>query len=92
MDNDGVVSSVVTASRNMALDVRNKELIGKYYTRDLVNRLPNGNDPSLLSDETAAAVCCEVTSKNMETAKALAHSGGVEKLVNLTEGRGDNSL
>ncbi|XP_042314414.1 plakophilin-4 [Sceloporus undulatus] len=29
MDNDRVVSSVATALRNMALDVRNKELIGK---------------------------------------------------------------
>lgn len=28
MDNDRVVSSVATALRNMALDVRNKELIG----------------------------------------------------------------
>lgn len=30
MDNDRVVSSVATALRNMALDVRNKELIGEY--------------------------------------------------------------
>lgn len=30
MDNDRVVSSVATALRNMALDVRNKELIGTY--------------------------------------------------------------
>lgn len=29
MDNDRVVSSVATALRNMALDVRNKELIGR---------------------------------------------------------------
>lgn len=32
MDNDRVVSSVATALRNMALDVRNKELIGKRRT------------------------------------------------------------
>ncbi|EGV98566.1 Plakophilin-4 [Cricetulus griseus] len=78
MDNDRVVSSVATALRNMALDVRNKELIGKYAMRDLVNRLPGGNGPSILSDETVAAICCalhEVTSKNMENAKALADSG-----------------
>lgn len=29
MDNDRVVCSVATALRNMALDVRNKELIGE---------------------------------------------------------------
>ncbi|XP_053116000.1 plakophilin-4 isoform X11 [Hemicordylus capensis] len=94
MDNDRVVSSVATALRNMALDVRNKELIGKYAMRDLVNRLPGGNGPNILSDETVAAICCalhEVTSKNMENAKALADTGGIEKLVNITKGRGDRS-
>ncbi|KAK4817311.1 LOW QUALITY PROTEIN: hypothetical protein QYF61_009164 [Mycteria americana] len=93
MDNDRVVSSVATALRNMALDVRNKELIGKYAMRDLVNRLPGGNGPSILSDETVAAICCalhEVTSKNMENAKALADTGGIEKLVNITKGRGEH--
>ncbi|NXY89106.1 PKP4 protein, partial [Alcedo cyanopectus] len=94
MDNDRVVSSVATALRNMALDVRNKELIGKYAMRDLVNRLPGGSGPGVLSDETVAAICCalhEVTSKNMENAKALADTGGIEKLVNITKGRGDRS-
>lgn len=63
--------------------------------RDLVNRLPGGNGPSILSDETVAAICCalhEVTSKNMENAKALADSGGIEKLVNITKGRGDRQV
>uniref|UniRef100_A0A673YDQ0 Plakophilin 4 n=1 Tax=Salmo trutta TaxID=8032 RepID=A0A673YDQ0_SALTR len=90
MDNDRVVCSVATALRNMALDSRNKELIGKYAMRDLVNRLPGGN-PSLLSDETVASVCCtlhEVTSRNMENAKALADTGGIEKLVDISKGRG----
>uniref|UniRef100_A0A665TGC6 Plakophilin 4 n=1 Tax=Echeneis naucrates TaxID=173247 RepID=A0A665TGC6_ECHNA len=90
MDNDRVVCSVATALRNMALDGRNKELIGKYAMRDLVNRLP-GSSPSALSDDTVASVCCtlhEVTSRNMENAKALADSGGIEKLVNISKGRG----
>ncbi|XP_040213846.1 plakophilin-4 isoform X4 [Rana temporaria] len=94
MDNDRVVSSVATALRNMALDVRNKELIGKYAMRDLVNRLPGGNGPSILSDDTVAAICCalhEVTNKNMENAKALADTGGIEKLVNITKGKGERS-
>lgn len=58
--------------------------------RDLVNRLPGGN-PSVLSDDTVASVCCtlhEVTSRNMENAKALADSGGIEKLVDISKGRG----
>ncbi|XP_015227161.1 plakophilin-4-like isoform X2 [Cyprinodon tularosa] len=90
MDNDRVVCSVATALRNMALDGRNKELIGKYAMRDLVNRLP-GSTPSVLSDDTVASVCCtlhEVTSRNMENAKALADSGGIEKLVDISKGRG----
>ncbi|KAM9830963.1 plakophilin-4-like isoform 1-T1 [Syngnathus typhle] len=90
MDNDRVVCSVATALRNMALDARNKELTGKYAMRDLINRLPGGN-PSVLSDDTVASVCCtlhEVTSHNMENAKALADSGGIEKLVDISKGRG----
>ncbi|XP_077958647.1 plakophilin-4 isoform X2 [Gasterosteus aculeatus] len=90
MDNDRVVCSVATALRNMALDSRNKELIGKYAMRDLVNRLPGGAPP-VLSDETVASVCCtlhEVTSRNVENAKALADSGGIEKLVDISKGRG----
>ncbi|XP_043549740.1 plakophilin-4 isoform X3 [Chiloscyllium plagiosum] len=92
MDNDRVVCSVATALRNMALDVRNKELIGKYAMRDLVHRLPGGSTLIMLSDDTVAAVCCalhEVTIKNMENAKALADAGGVEKLVNITRGKGE---
>lgn len=64
---------------------------GKYAMRDLVNRLPGGNT-TLLSDETVASICCtlhEVTSKNMENAKALADTGGIKKLVDITKGRGD---
>lgn len=62
--------------------------------RDLVNRLHGGNT-TMLSDETLAAICCtlhEVTSKNMENAKALADTGGIEKLVNITKGRGDRCV
>ncbi|XP_026073973.1 plakophilin-4-like isoform X3 [Carassius auratus] len=92
MDNDRVVCSIATALRNMALDVRNKELIGKYAMRDLVNRLPGGNSKQL-SYDTVAAICCtlhEVTRRNMENAKALADAGGIEKLVNITKCRGES--
>lgn len=69
--------------------------LGKYAMRDLVNRLPGGNGPSILSDDTVAAICCalhEVTSKNMENAKALADTGGIEKLVNITKGKGERQV
>nr|XP_061794836.1 catenin delta-2-like isoform X4 [Nerophis lumbriciformis] len=44
IDNDRVVCAIATALRNMALDIRNKELIGKYAMRDLVHRLPGGTN------------------------------------------------
>jgi hypothetical protein len=39
MDNDRVVCSVATALRNMALDSRNKELIGQTHTHTRRNSL-----------------------------------------------------
>ncbi|XP_058162925.1 catenin delta-2 isoform X5 [Dasypus novemcinctus] len=97
IDNDRVVCAVATALRNMALDVRNKELIGKYAMRDLVHRLPGGNSSSstaskAMSDDTVTAVCCtlhEVITKNMENAKALRDAGGIEKLVGISKSKGD---
>uniref|UniRef100_A0A667Z5R5 Catenin delta 2 n=1 Tax=Myripristis murdjan TaxID=586833 RepID=A0A667Z5R5_9TELE len=46
IDNDRVVCAVATALRNMALDIRNKELIGKYAMRDLIHRLPGSSSSS----------------------------------------------
>ncbi|XP_065440304.1 catenin delta-2 isoform X6 [Chrysemys picta bellii] len=96
IDNDRVVCAVATALRNMALDVRNKELIGKYAMRDLVHRLPGGNSNSsaskAMSDDTVTAICCtlhEVITKNMENAKALRDAGGIEKLVGISKSKGD---
>uniref|UniRef100_A0A3B4EE69 Catenin (cadherin-associated protein), delta 2a n=1 Tax=Pygocentrus nattereri TaxID=42514 RepID=A0A3B4EE69_PYGNA len=104
IDNDRVVCAVATALRNMALDVRNKELIGKYAMRDLVHRLPGGNNASssggtanstmskTMSDDTVTAICCalhEVITKNMENAKALRDAGGIEKLIGIARSKGD---
>ncbi|KAM4026623.1 catenin delta-2 isoform 6-T8 [Anomaloglossus baeobatrachus] len=97
IDNDRVVCAVATALRNMALDVRNKELIGKYAMRDLVHRLPGGNNCNTLTsktmtDDTVTAICCtlhEVITKNMENAKALRDAGGIEKLVAISKSKGD---
>ncbi|XP_069586554.1 catenin delta-2 isoform X3 [Ranitomeya imitator] len=97
IDNDRVVCAVATALRNMALDVRNKELIGKYAMRDLVHRLPGGNNGNTLTsktmtDDTVTAICCtlhEVITKNMENAKALRDAGGIEKLVAISKSKGD---
>uniref|UniRef100_A0A8K9WPJ5 Catenin delta 2 n=1 Tax=Oncorhynchus mykiss TaxID=8022 RepID=A0A8K9WPJ5_ONCMY len=95
IDNDRVVCAVATALRNMALDVRNKELIGKYAMRDLVHRLPgssNSTPSKTMSDDTVTAICCalhEVITKNMENAKALRDAGGIEKLIGIARSKGD---
>ncbi|XP_051989459.1 catenin delta-2-like isoform X2 [Xyrauchen texanus] len=101
IDNDRVVCAVATALRNMALDVRNKELIGKYAMRDLVHRLPGGNNNNStgtgssgksMSDDTITAICCalhEVITKNMENTKALRDAGGIDKLIGIARSKGD---
>uniref|UniRef100_A0A667Z5F5 Catenin delta 2 n=1 Tax=Myripristis murdjan TaxID=586833 RepID=A0A667Z5F5_9TELE len=96
IDNDRVVCAVATALRNMALDIRNKELIGKYAMRDLIHRLPGSSSSSppskAMSDDTVTAICCalhEVITKNMENAKALRDAGGIEKLIGIARSKGD---
>lgn len=39
IDNDRVVCAVATALRNMALDIRNKELIGEWFSHCRLNVL-----------------------------------------------------
>ncbi|KAI8513134.1 Plakophilin-4 [Branchiostoma belcheri] len=90
MDNDRVVRAVATALRNLSLDNRNKELIGKYAMRDLVYRLPGGDSAPKTSEPTMVAILHtlhEVISKNMENAKSLRDAGGIERLVTINKNR-----
>ncbi|KAF6216349.1 hypothetical protein GE061_000690 [Apolygus lucorum] len=92
MEVDRVVCAVATALRNLAIDQRNKELIGKYAMRDLVQKLPSGNPQhdQGTSDDTIAAVLAtlnEVIKKNAEFSRSLLESGGVERLMNITKQR-----
>ncbi|CAB1443786.1 unnamed protein product [Pleuronectes platessa] len=85
-----VREQLVNLMEHLAAKEADISLRRKYAMRDLVNRLP-GSSPSVLSDDTVASVCCtlhEVTSRNMENAKALADSGGIERLVDISKGRG----
>ena len=94
MEVDRVVCAVATALRNLALDPRNKELIGKYAMRDLVSKLDVNKLPSTqhnlstfdASDDTIAAVLAtlnEVVSKNADFAKSLLEADGMEKLLHI---------
>ncbi|VVC28829.1 Hypothetical protein CINCED_3A007441 [Cinara cedri] len=92
MEVDRVVCAVATALRNLAIDQRNKELIGKYAMRDLVQKLPSGNaqNDQGTSDDTIAAVLAtlnEVIKKNAEFARSLLDSSGVERLMNIIRQR-----
>jgi len=85
MEVDRVVCAVATALRNLAMDSRNKELIGKYAMKDLVSKLPNGNAQHDYgtSDDTIAAVLAtlnEVVSKNGDFAKSLLEAQGMDRL------------
>ncbi|XP_037731773.1 catenin delta-2 isoform X2 [Drosophila subpulchrella] len=89
MEVDRVVCAVATALRNLAIDQRNKELIGKYAMRDLVQKLPSGNiqHDQNTSDDTITAVLAtinEVLKKNPEFSRSLLDSGGVDRLMNIT--------
>lgn len=92
MEVDRVVCAVATALRNLAIDQRNKELIGKYAMRDLVQKLPSNNPQhdQGTSDDTIAAVLAtlnEVIKKNAEFSRSLLDAGGVERLMNITRQR-----
>ncbi|KAL0810095.1 hypothetical protein ABMA28_010903 [Loxostege sticticalis] len=92
MEVDRVVCAVATALRNLAIDQRNKELIGKYAMRDLVQKLPSGNHQhdQGTSDDTIAAVLAtlnEVIKKSGEFSRSLLDAGGVDRLLNLTKQR-----
>ncbi|KAK6619829.1 hypothetical protein RUM44_006228 [Polyplax serrata] len=92
MEVDRVVCAVATALRNLAIDQRNKELIGKYAMRDLVQKLPSGSPQhdQGTSDDTIAAVLAtlnEVIKKNAEFSRSLLEFGGVERLMSITRQR-----
>ncbi|KAH8272041.1 hypothetical protein KR018_007404 [Drosophila ironensis] len=89
MEVDRVVCAVATALRNLAIDQRNKELIGKYAMRDLVQKLPSGNaqHDQNTSDDTITAVLAtinEVIKKNPEFSRSLLDAGGIDRLMNIT--------
>lgn len=97
MDRDRVVCVVATALRNLAIDQKNKELIGKYAMPDLVNKLSAGqtDQESNSSDDTIAAVLAtlhEVISNNADFVRSLYESGGMNKLTYIVRNRSKFSV
>ena len=61
MSSDPVVRAVATALRNLAIDPRNRDLIGKFATRDLVHCLPAADaTPNSVDENTVGSLLCAV--------------------------------
>uniref|UniRef100_A0A8C1N3F3 ARVCF delta catenin family member a n=1 Tax=Cyprinus carpio TaxID=7962 RepID=A0A8C1N3F3_CYPCA len=87
-DADKVVRAIAIALRNLAIDHKNKDLIGSYAMRDLVSNLPCGQQRPAknLEGDTVVAVLntiLEIVSENLENARFLIQGQGVQKLVSI---------
>ncbi|KAF7236005.1 Catenin delta-1, partial [Varanus komodoensis] len=85
-DSERVVKAASGALRNLAVDSRNKELIGKHAIPSLVKNLPGGQQMPVKnhSEDTVVSVLNtinEVIVENLEAAKKLRETQGIEKLV-----------
>uniref|UniRef100_A0AAQ5YFP3 Catenin (cadherin-associated protein), delta 1 n=1 Tax=Amphiprion ocellaris TaxID=80972 RepID=A0AAQ5YFP3_AMPOC len=85
--NDRVVRAMSGALRNLAIDARNRDLLGKHAVPHLVANLPGGGQSQpvrALSEETVVSVLStlhEVLGSSLEAAKTLRASQGIERLV-----------
>ncbi|XP_023396311.1 catenin delta-1 isoform X1 [Loxodonta africana] len=85
-EHERVVKAASGALRNLAVDPRNKELIGKHAIPNLVKNLPGGQQSSSwnVSEDTVVSILNtinEVIAENLEAAKKLRETQGIEKLV-----------
>ncbi|XP_023378373.1 catenin delta-1 isoform X1 [Pteropus vampyrus] len=85
-EHERVVKAASGALRNLAVDARNKELIGKHAIPNLVKNLPGGQQSSSqnFSEDTVVSILNtinEVIAENLEAAKKLRETQGIEKLV-----------
>ncbi|XP_013859155.1 armadillo repeat protein deleted in velo-cardio-facial syndrome isoform X2 [Austrofundulus limnaeus] len=83
---DKVVRAVAIALRNLAIDRRNKDLIGSYALRDLVANLPCGQQHPVknLEGDTVVSILntiYEIITDNPENARMLIQGHAVQKLV-----------
>ncbi|XP_074474106.1 splicing regulator ARVCF isoform X2 [Sebastes fasciatus] len=83
---DKVVRAVAIALRNLAMDRRNKDLIGSYALRDLVGNLPCGQQHPAknLEGDTVVSILNtihEIITDSPENARALIQGHAVQKLV-----------
>ncbi|CAG5128030.1 unnamed protein product, partial [Candidula unifasciata] len=89
-ESDRVVCATATALRNLAIDEKNKELVGKYAIRQLVSRLPRDERNSLPDDTICAVVATlyEVVKDNQDFALALVQEDGIPRLMHINRSQG----
>uniref|UniRef100_A0A4X1VNU2 Catenin delta-1 n=1 Tax=Sus scrofa TaxID=9823 RepID=A0A4X1VNU2_PIG len=80
------VVKAASGALELAVDARNKELIGKHAIPNLVKNLPGGQQSSSqnFSEDTVVSILNtinEVIAENLEAAKKLRETQGIEKLV-----------
>uniref|UniRef100_F1KQH5 Juxtamembrane domain-associated catenin n=1 Tax=Ascaris suum TaxID=6253 RepID=F1KQH5_ASCSU len=86
LNDDKVVCAVTTALRNLALDQRNRELIGKYAMKDLVSKLPRPDQrarDASVGDATIGAVLgilFETVKHSADFTRNVHECGGTERL------------
>uniref|UniRef100_A0A0R3S475 Fibronectin type III domain protein n=1 Tax=Elaeophora elaphi TaxID=1147741 RepID=A0A0R3S475_9BILA len=89
LNDDKVVCAVTTALRNLSLDQRNRELIGKYAMKDLVAKLPRADQrfrDSNVSDATVGAILgilFETVKHSADFTRNIHECGGTDRLRNL---------
>ncbi|XP_035273637.1 catenin delta-1 isoform X2 [Anguilla anguilla] len=85
--NDRVVRAMSGALRNLAIDARNRDLLGKHAVPNLVANLPAVGQQQpvrALSEETVVSVLstlAEVLGSSVDAAKTLRAAQGIERLV-----------
>ncbi|KRZ95275.1 Juxtamembrane domain-associated catenin [Trichinella sp. T8] len=94
-DEEKVRCASAMALRNLAMDSRNAELIGKYAMTELVSLLPSGSSQgftaaasSQCSEDTvtsALSLIYTTTAKNSEFAKAMHERNGTQRLMFLAK-------
>ncbi|XP_069752665.1 plakophilin-3-like isoform X2 [Narcine bancroftii] len=89
-NNDSVLKALTGLLRNLALHAKNKEEVSIKIIGPLLNKLPEGHDSSVPSNEVAANICTILNSLVVETNEAprqIVNHNGLGRIMNIKERR-----
>ena len=94
-ESDGVVNAAAIALRNLAIDLKNRDVLGGWAIKELVAVLPDPSEQTASrrrhSDETLTSVLAalnEIIRTNDTNAKILFEEGGVAKMLGIMNAKG----